>query len=168
SLALTAGRLADWLGGPGAGTDLADVAHTLAARRHHADHRLGIVADGHSRLADRARTFARDYATDGTVAGAPVLPPAHRGPVFVFTGQGSQYPRMCQGLLASEPAFAAAVDELEPLIRAESGFSLRSMIEEPDGLVGVDRIQPALFGVQVALAALWRSWGVEPAAVIGQ
>ncbi|MBB5107883.1 phthiocerol/phenolphthiocerol synthesis type-I polyketide synthase D [Streptomyces spectabilis] len=168
ALADSARRLAAWLEGPGAQADLGDVAHTLAMRRRHAEHRLGIVAADTVQLRARARAFAGEDETDGVASGVPLLAPGHPGPVFVFTGQGSQYPGMCRELLASEPAFAAAVDELEALIFAESGFSLRSMIEEPEGPVGVDRIQPALFGVQVALAELWRSWGLEPAAVIGQ
>lgn len=61
---------------------------------------------------------------------------------------------MCQGLLMSEPVFADAVDEMEPLIRAEAGFSLREVIVHPERLVGLDRIQRTLFGVQVALAAV--------------
>lgn len=93
--------------------------------------------------------------------GTPVLPPGHPGPVFIFTGQGSQYPGMGRSLLNDEPVFAQVIDELEPLIRAESGFSLREMITKPEGLAGVDRIQPTLFGIHVALAALWRSWGVD-------
>ncbi|MEY9842154.1 type I polyketide synthase [Streptacidiphilus sp. EB103A] len=168
SLSGAAARLARWAEGSGAQVAAQSVAHTLALRRSHAEHRLGIVARDLSQLAERARAFARDEGPQGVAGGVPVLPPEHLGPVFVFTGQGSQYPGMCQGLLAVEPVFAAAVDELEPLIRAESGFSLREMLMEPEGLVGVARIQPALFGVQVALARLWRSWGVEPAAVIGQ
>ncbi|MFD3925649.1 type I polyketide synthase [Streptomyces sp. NPDC058614] len=168
SLSGAAARLADWSEGEGTRVAARSVAHTLALRRRHAEHRLGIVAGGLPQLAVRARAFARDEGPEGVAGGVPVLPPGNPGPVFVFTGQGSQYPGMCQGLLATEPVFAAAVDELEPLIAAESGFSLREMIREPEGLVGVDRIQPALFGVQVALARLWRSWGVEPAAVIGQ
>ncbi|MFH8786957.1 type I polyketide synthase [Streptomyces roseoverticillatus] len=168
SLTEAATRLAEWMDGQGATAELRDVAHTLALRRSHSDHRLGIVANTAGQLVERARAFAAGEGPDGVVAGTPVLPPGHIGPVFVFTGQGSQYPGMCQGLLADEPVFAAAIDELEPLIHTESGFSLREMILEPAGLVGVDRIQPTLFGVQVALAALWRSWAVEPAAVIGQ
>ncbi|GGV57938.1 acyltransferase domain-containing protein [Streptomyces spectabilis] len=66
-----------------------------------------------------------------------------------------------------QPVFAWGIDALEPLVAAESGFSLRHVITEPSALVGVDKIQPTLFAVQVALAELWRSWGVVPAAVIG-
>ncbi|MFI1105659.1 type I polyketide synthase [Streptomyces melanogenes] len=168
SLTGAARRLADWVRCEGASMPMHDIAHTLALRRSHAEHRLGLVADNVEQLAVRAREFAEGAAAQGTVSGAPALPPDHPGPVFVFTGQGSQYPGMCRGLLASEPVFAAAIDELEPLIRAESGFSLRGMIENPEQLVGVERIQPTLFGGQVALAALWRSWGVQPVAVIGQ
>ncbi|MGW1411567.1 type I polyketide synthase [Streptomyces sp. NPDC002403] len=168
SLRLAALRLATWAEGSGADTSLADVAHTLGMRRSHGGHRLGIVARDHRELVARARAFARGEEAEGAISGSPVLPPEHAGPVFVFTGQGSQRPGMCRGLLRTEPVFAAAIDEMDPLIQAEAGFSLRKVIEHPEQLVGLERIQPALFGVQVALAGLWRSWGVEPAAVIGQ
>ncbi|MFC1403071.1 MULTISPECIES: type I polyketide synthase [Streptacidiphilus] len=168
SLSASARGLAGWAEGEGARTPVADVVHTLALRRRHAEQRLGIVADSLPQLAELAEQFAKGQAADGIAAGAPVLPPGHPGPVFVFTGQGSQYAGMCQGLLGSEPVFAAAIDAIEPLVQAESGFSLRAMIERPEQLVGVDLIQPVLFGVQVALAEVWRSWGVQPAAVIGQ
>ncbi|MFJ2095504.1 SDR family NAD(P)-dependent oxidoreductase [Streptomyces sp. NPDC087901] len=168
SLRLAALRLAAWAESPGTDTSLGDVAHTLTMRRSHGDHRLGIVARDHLELASRARAFAREEEAEGAVSGTPVLPPDHAGPVFVFTGQGSQRPGMCQDLLRTEPVFAAAIDEMDPLIQAEANFSLREVIEHPQRLVGVERVQPALFGVQVALAGLWRSWGIEPAAVIGQ
>ncbi|GAJ83837.1 putative polyketide synthase [Nocardia brasiliensis NBRC 14402] len=163
-----ASRLAEWVAARGDSASPLDVAHTLAQRRSHAEHRLVVLARDLGQLATRARAFAAEQSVDGVVSGTPVLPPGHAGPVFVFTGQGSQRPGMCQGLLRSEPVFAAAVDELEPLIRAEAGFSLREVLEYPQRLAGLGRIQPALFGVQVALAAVWRSWGVVPAAVIGQ
>jgi phthiocerol/phenolphthiocerol synthesis type-I polyketide synthase D len=168
SVTLAAGRLAEWAGGEGAGTGLDDVARTLAVHRSHAAHRAAIVARDRGELVARAEAFAAGETPDGAVAGTVTLPVGHSGPVFVFPGQGTQWPGMCQGLLESEPEFAAVIDELEPLMAAETGFSLRRMLEEPDLLVGVDRIQPVLFGIQVALARLWRSWGVEPAAVIGQ
>nr|APD71896.1 type I polyketide synthase 4 [Streptomyces sp.] len=166
--ATAAARLADWVEKEGAEVPLADIAHTLAVRRHHADHRLGVVAVGRTQLIERARALASGESLEGATSGVPVLEPGDPGPVFVFTGQGSQYPGMCQGLLTDERVFAAAIDEAEPLIQAESGFSVREMLLHPDRLTGVDRIQPTLFAVQVALVALWRSWGVQPIAVIGQ
>jgi phthiocerol/phenolphthiocerol synthesis type-I polyketide synthase D len=168
SLPRAATRLADWIDGDGADVPLVDVAHTLTVRRSHAEYRAAIVARDHAELSARARAFAADEEMPGVVSGGPVLPDEHAGPVFVFTGQGSQWVGMCQGLLDTEPVFAGAIDEIEPLMAAESGFSLREMLTRPERLRGVQRIQPVLFGIQVALARLWRSWGVEPAAVIGQ
>ena len=63
--------------------------------------------------------------------------------------------------------FAATVAEVEPLIAAESGFSVTEAISAPDTVSGIERIQPALFTMQVALAATMRSYGVRPGAVIG-
>ncbi|MGW2601543.1 SDR family NAD(P)-dependent oxidoreductase [Streptomyces klenkii] len=168
AVSLAAGKTAAWAEGAGAGVALGDVAHTLAVRRRHAAQRLGVVARTPSELAGRLRSFAAGETGEGLAAGGPVLPLDHSGPVLVFSGQGSQWPGMCQGLLKTQPVFAAALREVEPLIRAESGFSVRRMLTEPHLLAGVDRIQPALFALQVALAALWGSWGVRPAAVIGQ
>jgi phthiocerol/phenolphthiocerol synthesis type-I polyketide synthase D len=74
---------------------------------------------------------------------------------------------MGQGLLADEPAFAAAVAELEPVFVEQAGFSLREVLESGEPVVGIDRIQPVLVGMQLALTELWRSYGVEPDAVIG-
>ncbi|WP_171076222.1 type I polyketide synthase [Streptomyces sp. YIM 121038] len=124
----------------------ADLAHTLAVRRSHAAHRLAVPAGGRSQLIERLREVARDGASPAAVAASVVLTPQAPGPVFVFTGQGSQSPGMCQGLLDTDPVFTAAVEEIEPLMQAEAGFSLREMIAHPDRLVGVERIQPTLLG----------------------
>ena len=74
---------------------------------------------------------------------------------------------MGRQLLADEPAFAAAVTELEPDFVSQVGFSLREVIAGGQPVVGIERIQPVLVGVQLALTALWRSYGLEPDAVIG-
>src|SRR5579859_1402877 len=87
--------------------------------------------------------------------------------VFLYSGQGSQWAGMGRQLLAEEPAFAAAVDELEPDFVAQVGFSLRDVLLSGEPVVGIERIQPVLVGMQLALTALWRSYGVEPDAVIG-
>ena len=74
---------------------------------------------------------------------------------------------MGRQLLADEPAFAAAVAELEPVFVEQVGFSLRQVLAAGEPVVGIDRIQPVLVGVQLALTALWRCYGVHPDAVIG-
>ncbi|TWS19919.1 SDR family NAD(P)-dependent oxidoreductase [Tsukamurella asaccharolytica] len=163
-LAGWADRLAEWL--DGASPEL----------------RLGAVAAGLDRRPLRdvaAAVVARDVA--GAVGGLralaagephPSLAPSFggkrgTGTVFVFSGQGSQWAGMARRLLAEDPAFAAAVDELEPDFLAHAGFSLRAVIEDEVVLTGDAQVQPALVGVQVALAHAWRAHGVEPDAVIG-
>ncbi len=89
------------------------------------------------------------------------------GTVFVYSGQGSQWAGMGRQLLADEPAFAAAVAELEPVFVEQTGFSLQQVLADGEPVVGIDRIQPVLVAMQLALTALWRSYGVEPDAVIG-
>lgn len=169
TLARNATGLADWLAHDTAGraTPLADLAHTLNTRRWHATHRAGLIAADRAEAVQAARTLGDGLESDAVVSGAVLLPDGHPGPVFVYTGQGSQWPGMCQGLLQAEPAFRRTIDELEPLVQAESGFSLRSMLRDPARLSGIARVQPTLFAVQLALTELWRSWGVRPAGVIG-
>ncbi|MBB5121771.1 beta-ketoacyl synthase N-terminal-like domain-containing protein [Streptomyces eurocidicus] len=168
ALPTAARRLADWLDGPtGAATPLADVAHTLAVRRSHAAERLAVPAATREQLTGRLRDYARGES-GSAVAGRPVLDGERAAPVLVFTGQGSQWAGMGRSLLDTEPVFTAAIDEIEPLIAGEPGFSLRDVIVHPDRLTGVDRIQPTLVAFQLALVRLWQSWGVRPAAVIGQ
>ena len=70
-------------------------------------------------------------------------------------------------LLATEPVFAATVAQAEPLIAGEAGFSVTNAMSAPQIVTGIDRIQPTLFTMQVALAATMKSYGVRPGAVIG-
>ena len=111
------------------------------------------------------RALAAGQPAEGLVT--PAEAPRQPGVVFVYSGQGSQWPGMGRQLLADEPAFAAAVAELEPDFVAEVGFSLHDVLAGGEEVTGIDRIQPVLVGVQLALTALWRSHGVEPDAVIG-
>jgi acyl transferase domain-containing protein len=165
-IAATAGRLGDWLDGPAAAeVALADVAHTL--NHHRARFPLfGTVTAGDRRQAVAGlRALAGGYPAPGVVG--PHDGPCGTGTVFVYSGQGSQWAGMGRRLLADEPAFAAAVDELEPAFVEQAGFSLRQILESGEAVVGIDRIQPVLVGVQLALTALWRAHGVAPDAVIG-
>ncbi|MCQ4118881.1 type I polyketide synthase [Rhodococcus tibetensis] len=90
-------------------------------------------------------------------------------PVFVFPGQGSQWVGMATELMDSSPVFADSVQECADALAPHTGFSLLDVLRDrdPASLDRVDVVQPALFAMMVGLAQLWRSHGVEPAAVVG-
>ncbi|WP_438801122.1 beta-ketoacyl synthase N-terminal-like domain-containing protein [Amycolatopsis magusensis] len=157
-----AADLARWLDSSDE-VSLGALASTLAGRREHLPIRAAVLADDRARLVEGLRSLAKGVPSNAVVTGeAASMPPE---PVFVFSGYGSQWRGMGRELLATEPVFREAIDALEPVFLSEAGFSLRGALEgEPDGLAG---IQLALLGTQLALATLWRSHGVEPAAVIG-
>ena len=160
-LRVTAGRLADWVAAE-PDTSLADLGYTLSRRRAHRPVRAAVTA----RTVDELATVLREVA-DSDVPIEPAVGQDDRGPVWVFSGQGSQWPRMGAELLATEPVFAATIATIEPIIQAESGFSVSQAISAPQTVTGIDRVQPTLFAMQVALAETMKSYGVVPGAVIG-
>src|SRR3984957_3907469 len=164
-IASTAAMLAEWMIGEGVDVPLADVAHTLD---HHRTRYKSVAAVC---ARDRARAVAGLQALAAGEPAPGVVEPYERSrgsrTVFVYSGQGSQWPGMGQALLADEPAFAAAVDELEPSFVEQVGFSLRQVLAEGQAVSGDARVQPVIMGLQLALTALWRSYGVQPDAVIG-
>ena len=157
----TAGRLADWVA---AHEDVAlpDLAYTLARRRAHRPVRTAVIASSQPELTKALREVA-----DGDTPYQAAVGQDDRGPVWVFSGQGSQWAQMGAELLATEPVFAATVAAAEPLIAREAGFSVTEAMTAPQIVTGIDRIQPTLFTMQVALAATMRAYGVRPGAVIG-
>ncbi|CQR60908.1 type I polyketide synthase [Streptomyces leeuwenhoekii] len=167
ALRSAAGRLAMWLREEGARVALGDVAHTLAVRRSPARERAAVVAADRAELVARLQEFAAGSTLSAGVAAGRSLPDAGSDVVMVFSGHGSQWAGMCRQLLDREPAFTRVIDELEPLVAEESGFSLRRTLCSPEVVTGFDRVQPVIFAIQLGLVAMWRSHGVEPAAVIG-
>jgi polyketide synthase 3/4 len=163
-LRVTSGRLADWVDQQGEADRavLSDLAYTLARRRAHRPVRTAVPARSFAELSAALRDVA-----DGDTPYLPAVGQDDRGPVWVFSGQGSQWPRMGAALLATEPMFAATIAEIEPVIARESGFSVTAALSAPETVTGIDRVQPTLFAMQVALAATMRSYGVRPGAVIG-
>jgi len=157
----TAGRLADWVR---AHHDVAlpDLAYTLARRRAHRPVRTAVIAGSQLELTEALREVAEGDTPYQAAVGRD-----DRGPVWVFSGQGSQWAAMGAQLLATEPVFAATVAQAEPVIARESGFSVADAMSAPEIVTGQERVQPTLFTMQVALAATLKAYGVRPGAVIG-
>jgi polyketide synthase 5 len=155
-------RLAEWVDQSAEGLAASDLSYTLARRRGHRSVRTAVFATNPTELADGLREVAKSEVSYPAAVGQD-----DRGPVWVFSGQGSQWAAMGAELLVREPAFAACIAQLEPLIARESGFSVTEAMSAPETVAGIDRVQPTLFAMQVALAAAMRSHGVEPGAVIG-
>ncbi|HEX8132453.1 MAG TPA: beta-ketoacyl synthase N-terminal-like domain-containing protein, partial [Actinomycetes bacterium] len=155
-------------GGVGGIESLADLAYTAGARRAHQDHRLALVCGDREELISGLTAFLRGEPRPGLAAGhgAGLVPPL----VFVYSGQGSQWWGMGRELLATEPVFRAAVEEVGEALSRSVDWSLLAELtadEERSRLAETEIAQPALFALQVALTVLWRHWGVEPAGVMG-
>ncbi|MFE0973606.1 SDR family NAD(P)-dependent oxidoreductase, partial [Streptomyces sp. NPDC058826] len=155
-------RLAAHLERPDA-VRLPDAALTLATRRTAFTHRAVVVGDRAGTLAAlRAVAAQEPHAKAVTGLARP-----GRKVAMVFPGQGSQWAGMASELLASSPEFARSMGECEQALAPHVDWSLTEVIAGGAPLERVDVVQPALFAVMVSLASLWRSYGVEPAAVIG-
>ncbi len=155
-------------GGSGRGP-VDDVCRAAAVRRTHLDHRLVCVADTGPGLVDQLAAYRRGEAAPGLVHGRRTLEP-DAGAVFVFAGQGPRWWPLSSALLAGEPALRGVLERAEAWLSRHVEWSLLGELTAPEGasrLAEPAVAQPALCAVQVAVAELWRAWGVEPAAVVG-
>lgn len=157
----TAGLLAEWVDGHD-DVALTDLAYTLTRRRAHRPVRTAVTASSRRELTAALREVAEGDTPFEAAVGRD-----DRGPVWVFSGQGSQWAQMGSQLLATEPVFAATVAQIEPVIARECGFSVTDAMSSPEIVTGIDRVQPTLFTMQVALAATLKAHGARPGAVIG-
>jgi acyl transferase domain-containing protein/acyl carrier protein len=155
-------RLAEWVDDHADGLRPQDLAYTLARRRAHRSVRTAVIAGSLADIVKGLRAVG-----ESETPYPPAVGQDDRGPVWVFSGQGSQWAAMGAELLAREPVFAEWVAKAEPLIAREAGFSVTEAMSVPETVTGIDRVQPVLFTMQVALAATMRSYGVHPGAVIG-
>ncbi|MFE7565942.1 type I polyketide synthase [Streptomyces sp. NPDC057539] len=148
-----------------------DVAGTLAVARTAFDNRAVVV--GHDRdglLAGLAALIEGPTAlarrVESTRVAMGVTRPAGKV-AFVFPGQGAQWLHMGAALAESSPAFRASLDACADALAPYVDWSLYDVLADAAELERVDVVQPALWAVMVSLAALWRSYGVEPDAVVG-
>jgi len=134
----------------------ADYCYTANAGRSHFTHRMAATGRTAGELRDKLGSSRRASAGRPRVA-------------FLFTGQGSQYPGMGRQLYESQPVFRQVIEECEECLRYILPEPLREVLYGDKGHLLDDTAytQPALFAVEFGLAQLWRSWGIEPVAVLG-
>ncbi|BBZ35830.1 type I polyketide synthase [Mycolicibacterium confluentis] len=149
--------------------DIAEVCLTAGAGRSHFEHRGALVVDS----VESARTGLADLAEGRTRPGVLRGEQVHRPTTaWLFTGQGSQYPGMARELFATEPVFADTVTQCADAVADIVARPLLEVLFSDDREVGemlrhTSFAQPALFAVEMGLARLWQSWGIEPDVVLG-
>ena len=167
ALAELAGRYADHLEASPAGS-VAAIVHAANTGREHLPHRAAVTGTSSGELSKALRGFAADPADSAVPSGQIVV---ERPPriAFLFTGQGAEYAGMGRALYDTQPTFRQALDACAEHLRPHLDRSLLSLLDPQAGtlLDQTGYTQPVMFAIEYALATLWRSWGVEPAAVMG-
>ena len=149
---------------------LPDLVYTLGARRNHHPYRLTIVANSMSEVVQELDGFA--VKQESPKARTSFTPRPEHPPrvAFVMSGQGPQWWGMGRELMRHEPVFRKTIERCAAAMKPFARFSLLEELartEETSQILHTEIGQPAIFAMQVSLAALWRSWGVEPVAVVG-
>lgn len=150
------------------GCNLADLAYNLHLHKQDFNARRFVVASNRNELIDRL------IKIPPAVSEVNLLQQHAPGVVFMFPGQGSQYVNMGKELYENEPIFRDAVDECFLLLKDEITEGIEHIMypeysgnEQEEALKNTRYAQPALFIIEYAMARLWMSWGIHPAALVG-
>jgi acyl transferase domain-containing protein len=149
-------------------TTVADVAYSASAGRSHFKHRLALVAATAPELTRKLDAFRRGEHLAGVFRGNPAA--EHVKVAFVFSGEGLQYAGMGRELYRTQPLFRDILDRCDRGVRERCGWSLLDTLYAPDRADDLHRTThaaPIVVALEYALAAVWRSWGIEPALLIG-
>lgn len=148
--------------------DIRSIAAAAGEKREHHDNRLSFIGNDRSEVIHEMTEWLATGGSDTAISGKPV---AETHPlVFVFTGQGAQWWKMGQELIDREPVFRGVLEEIDEHLKPLAGWSLIEEMQRNEENSQINRTniaQPAIFGLQIALAALWKSWGIEPSKVVG-
>ena len=146
------------------------VGQTLARARTALGHRAALVGAHRADLLDALDALAQGAPAPHLLRGTTGHHTGTGKPVFVFPGQGAQWTAMAAGLLGHDEVFTERIQDCERAFAPHLDWSLTDVLLDRPGAPGLDHVevvQPALFAMMVALAALWRAAGVEPGAVVG-
>ena len=148
--------------------DLEDIAFSLGARRTHHPYRLSVICNSQKDLVSKLGLFLEGNARRH-VRLSERTAPLCSGLVFVFSGQDTAVSPSLFAHLMNEPAYEARLLECDDVIREISDWSLvESVAGEVDSAsVGQAEAQMKHVAHQIALSALWESWGVRPSGVVG-
>ena len=149
---------------------LPDLTYTLGARRNHHPYRLTLVAQSQSDLIQELDAFAIKQDSVKVQSSFTPRPESPPRVAFVMSGQGPQWWGMGRELMQHEPVFRQVIEQCDAAMRGITNFSLLEELtrsEETSQMHRTEVAQPAIFAMQVGLAELWKSWGVQPAAVAG-
>ncbi|MET9660998.1 SDR family NAD(P)-dependent oxidoreductase [Streptomyces sp. NPDC006510] len=141
-----------------------DVALSLATTRASHEHRAVVLGAGRAELLTALAALAAGHPSPAVVEGTSG---PSGGVAFLFPGQGSQWRDMALRLLDSSTVFRERIEECEAALAPYADFELTAVLRGEGDLDRVDVVQPVLFAVMVALAEVWQSLGVRPAAVAG-
>ena len=167
-------RLSAWLdarsNANGNSPILPDLAYTLGARRNHHPFRITLAARSIGEVISELNGYA-EGRKDSKVRMAFAPRRTHLPRVaFVMSGQGPQWWGMGRDLFHHEPVFQETIERCDAMMRPWGSFSLMEELgrtEESSRMHRTEFAQPAIFAMQVALAKLWKSWGIQPAAIVG-
>jgi acyl transferase domain-containing protein/acyl carrier protein len=165
ALIARAGQFRDLLA-TGAITNLRDVVYTASAKRNHYDTRAAVFGQTPEQMVEQLDALLRGEMRPESAAGQ--VHPVKL--TFVFSGQGPQWWAMGRQLLESEPVFREMIEKCDALFKQYAPWSLLAELTAEENKSRLDQTeiaQPAIFALQVALAAMWRSWGIVPEAVVG-
>lgn len=157
-----AADVADFLAGR-PDTDLVPLARSLA-RRNHGRSRAVVTAGTVEEAVKRLRQVADGKVSVGIAAADS---PAPAGPVFVYSGFGSQHRKMVKELVAASPMFRARLAELDERVNFESGWSILEIVADDEQTYDTETAQVAITAIQIALTDLLAAFGARPAAVMG-
>lgn len=158
--------LADWLEAEADNgqVDLAAVARTLAGRNHGRSRGVVVAKDTEEALKG-LRSLAEGKSTPTAKSQDA---PSPQGPVWVYSGFGSQHRKMGKELYQSFPRFKQLLDEMDQIVQAESGWSLVEKILDDEQDFDTESAQVGITCIQIALTDLLAELGLRPAAVVGQ